>query len=46
MSYDETLKESLERNGVSRRGFLKFCATTASLDGAAANHGSSDCGGA
>lgn len=31
MSYDETLKESLERSGVSRRGFLKFCATTASL---------------
>ncbi len=31
MSYEETLKESLERNGVSRRGFLKFCATTASL---------------
>jgi len=31
MSYDETLKESLVRNGVSRRGFLKFCATTASL---------------
>lgn len=31
MSHDETLKESLERSGVSRRGFLKFCATTASL---------------
>ena len=31
MSYEETLKESLERSGVSRRGFLKFCATTASL---------------
>ena len=26
-----TLAESLRRNGVSRRGFLKFCATTASL---------------
>lgn len=31
MSYDETLKESLSRNGVSRRGFLKFCATAASI---------------
>lgn len=31
MSYEETLKESLQRSGVSRRGFLKFCATTASL---------------
>lgn len=31
MSQDETLLESLTRNGVSRRGFLKFCATTASL---------------
>lgn len=31
MSYDETLMQTLQRNGVSRRGFLKFCATTASL---------------
>lgn len=31
MSDDETLKESLTRNGVSRRGFLKFCATAASI---------------
>lgn len=29
--HDETLKESLTRNGISRRGFLKFCAATASL---------------
>ncbi|WPL12134.1 Uptake hydrogenase small subunit precursor [Thiorhodovibrio litoralis] len=26
-----TLGETLERNGISRRGFLKFCVTTASL---------------
>jgi hydrogenase small subunit len=31
MSREETLKQALTRNGVSRRGFLKFCATTASL---------------
>jgi len=28
---DETLLQTLKRRGVSRRGFLKFCATTASL---------------
>lgn len=26
---DETLEERLKRSGVSRRGFLKFCAATA-----------------
>ncbi|RCX26550.1 hydrogenase small subunit [Thioalbus denitrificans] len=31
MSYDKTLGEALRRQGVSRRGFMKFCATTASL---------------
>jgi len=31
MSKDETLGEALRRQGVSRRGFLKFCAATASL---------------
>lgn len=31
MSREETLKQALTRSGVSRRGFLKFCATTASL---------------
>lgn len=31
MPCDETLKESLDRNGITRRGFLKFCATAASL---------------
>lgn len=29
--YRETVGEALRRQGVSRRGFLKFCATTASL---------------
>ncbi len=28
---DETLGEALRSHGISRRGFLKFCATTASL---------------
>ncbi len=31
MSYDITLGEALRRQGVSRRGFMKFCATMASL---------------
>jgi hydrogenase small subunit len=31
MSYDKPLGEALRRQGVSRRGFMKFCATTASL---------------
>jgi hydrogenase small subunit len=31
MSKDETLGEALRRQGVTRRGFLKFCAATASL---------------
>ena len=31
MSNDMTLGEALRRQGVSRRGFLKFCAATASL---------------
>lgn len=31
MANELSLAESLRRNGVSRRGFLKFCATTASL---------------
>jgi len=31
MSHDKTLGEALRRQGVSRRGFMKFCATTASL---------------
>ena len=31
MANDTTLAERLRRHGVSRRGFLKFCATTASL---------------
>lgn len=31
MAKQETLKQALTRNGVSRRGFMKFCATTASL---------------
>lgn len=31
MSENETVKEALTRNGISRRGFLKFCATAASL---------------
>ena len=31
MSTDKTLGEALRRRGVSRRGFLKFCATTASM---------------
>ncbi len=30
-THDETVGEALRRQGVSRRGFLKFCATTASL---------------
>lgn len=29
--YQETVGEALQRQGISRRGFLKFCATTASL---------------
>ena len=29
--HDETVGDALRRQGVSRRGFLKFCATTASL---------------
>jgi len=29
--YSETLSEHLQSNGISRRGFLKFCATTASM---------------
>ncbi len=28
---DETLLDTLKRSGISRRGFLKFCATTASM---------------
>ncbi|MEN8176291.1 MAG: twin-arginine translocation signal domain-containing protein, partial [Pseudomonadota bacterium] len=28
---DLTLGEALRRQGVSRRGFLKYCATTASV---------------
>jgi hydrogenase small subunit len=28
---DETLLDTLKRRGISRRGFLKFCATTASM---------------
>jgi len=31
MSKDKTLGEALRQQGVSRRGFLKFCAATASL---------------
>jgi hydrogenase small subunit len=31
MSKDETLGEALRRQGISRRGFLKFCAATASM---------------
>ena len=31
MRKDETLAEHLQRQGISRRSFLKFCATTASL---------------
>jgi len=31
MKYDLTLGEALRRQGVSRRGFLKYCATTASI---------------
>lgn len=31
MSDDQTLGDMLRRRGVSRRGFLKYCATTASL---------------
>ena len=31
MSNDKTLGEALRQQGVSRRGFLKFCAATASL---------------
>ncbi|MCL4724292.1 MAG: twin-arginine translocation signal domain-containing protein, partial [Rhodocyclaceae bacterium] len=32
MAFDEpTIAEILRRQGISRRGFLKFCATTASL---------------
>ena len=31
MSKDETLGEALRRQGVTRRGFLKFCAATASM---------------
>ncbi len=31
MAKDETLIEALQRRGISRRSFLKFCASTASL---------------
>jgi hydrogenase small subunit len=31
MRRDETLAEYLQRRGISRRGFLKFCAATASM---------------
>ena len=32
MAFDApTIAETLRRQGISRRGFLKFCATTASL---------------
>jgi hydrogenase small subunit len=31
MKQDETLAEYLHREGISRRGFLKFCAATASM---------------
>ena len=31
MSNDKTLGEALRQQGVSRRGFLKFCAATASM---------------
>ena len=31
MKKDQTLGETLRQQGVSRRSFLKFCATTASL---------------
>lgn len=31
MKPDETLAEHLQRQGISRRGFLKFCAATASM---------------
>ena len=31
MSKDKTLGEALRQQGVSRRGFLKFCAATASM---------------
>lgn len=31
MKQDETLSEYMQRQGVSRRGFLKFCAATASM---------------
>ena len=31
MSNDKTLGEALRQQGISRRGFLKFCAATASL---------------
>ena len=30
-THGETVSEALRRQGISRRGFLKFCATTASL---------------
>lgn len=31
MKQDETLADHLQRQGISRRGFLKFCAATASM---------------
>lgn len=31
MAYDKTLGELLREQGITRRGFLKFCATTASM---------------
>ena len=31
MSKDETLGEALRRQGITRRGFLKYCAATASM---------------
>lgn len=31
MKQDETLEQYLQRQGISRRGFLKFCAATASM---------------
>ena len=31
MSKDKTLGETLRERGISRRSFLKFCATTASM---------------
>ncbi|MGB5541700.1 MAG: twin-arginine translocation signal domain-containing protein, partial [Gammaproteobacteria bacterium] len=31
MSKDQTIGEALRARGISRRGFMKFCAATASM---------------